>query len=67
MDVNAIDATGVAAEGLAALQKAAAENVKRIVRFDADSIGWSDTRLSQSPYAIYDFQEMKTVWHPMGM
>jgi hypothetical protein len=52
---------------LAALQKAAAENVKRIVRFDADSIGWSDTRLSQSPYAIYDFQEMKTVWHPMGM
>src|SRR6266581_2187671 len=46
MDVNAIDATGVAAEGLAALQKAAAENVKRIVRFDADAIGWADTRLS---------------------
>ncbi len=67
MDVNAIDATGVAAEGLPALQKAAAENVKRIVRFDGDAIGWTDTRLSQSPYAIYDFQEMKTVWHPMGM
>ena len=67
MDVNAIDATGVATEGLAAVQKAAAENVKRVVRFDADSIGWSDARLSQSPYAIYDFQEMKTVWHPIGM
>ena len=39
----------------------------RIVRFDADAIGWADTRLSQSPYAIYDFQELKTVWHPMGM
>src|SRR5256886_12811518 len=67
MDVNAIDATGVAPDGLAALQKAAAENVKRIVRFDADAIGWADTRLSQSPYAIFDFQELKTVWHPMGM
>jgi len=66
MDVNAIDATGVATEALPAVQKAAAENVKRIVRFDADSIGWSDARLSQSPYAIFDFQELKTVWHPIG-
>jgi acyl-CoA reductase-like NAD-dependent aldehyde dehydrogenase len=67
MDVNAIDATGVDTSVLAAVQKAAAENVKRVVRFDADAIGWSDARLSQSPYAIYDFQEMKTVWHPVGM
>ncbi len=67
MDVNAIDATGVASDSMPALQKTAAENVKRVVRFDADKIGWSDARLSQSPYAIYDFQEMKTVWHPMGM
>ena len=37
MDVNAVDATGVASEALPALQKAAAENVKRIVRFDADA------------------------------
>src|SRR5438128_3214178 len=67
MDVNAIDATGVASEAMPAVQKASAENVKRIVRFDAEAIGWSDSRLSQSPYAIYDFQEMKTVWHPMGL
>ena len=67
MDVNAIDATGVAAASLAAVQKTAAENVKRVVRFDGDSIGWDDARHSQSPYAIFDFQEMKTVWHPMGM
>ena len=67
MDVNAIDVTGVPSESLASLQKAATENVKRVVRFDADGIGWSDARLSQSPYAIYEFQEMKTVWHPMGM
>ena len=67
MDVNAIDATGVKSDGLAAVQKTAAENVKRFVHFDGETIGWTDERLSQSPYAIFDFQEMKTVWHPMGM
>ena len=66
MDVNAIDATGVAEESLAAVQKTAAENVKRYVHFDGAEIGWDDARRSQSPYAIFDFQEMKTVWHPMG-
>ncbi|HEX7420172.1 MAG TPA: aldehyde dehydrogenase family protein [Thermoanaerobaculia bacterium] len=67
MDVNAIDATGVTAEMFAAVQKTAAENVKRVVRFDGDAVGWNDASRSQSPYAIFDFQEMKTVWHPMGM
>jgi acyl-CoA reductase-like NAD-dependent aldehyde dehydrogenase len=64
MDVNALDATGVAADALPAIQKTAAENVKRVVTFNGE---WSDDRLAQSPYAIFDFQEMKTVWHPMGM
>ena len=67
MDVNAIDTTGVDSAAIAAVQKSAAENVKRVVHFDAASIGWTDASRSQSPYAIYDFQEMKTVWHPMGM
>lgn len=67
MDVNAIDATGVNDEMFAAVQKTAAENVKRVVRFDGETIGWADASRSQSPYAIFDFQEMKTVWHPMGM
>jgi len=67
MDVNAIDTTGVAVASLEALQKSAAENVKRVVHFDAGAIGWTDARRSQSPYAIFDFQELKTVWHPMGM
>ena len=66
MDVNAIDVTGVALDGLANVQKTAAENVKRVVRFDDAKIGWLDEKKSQSPYAIFDFQEMKTVWHPMG-
>lgn len=67
MDVNALDTTGVPAGAIAAVQKAAAENVKRVVHFDGDAIGWADHRRSQSPYAILEFQESKTVWHPIGM
>ncbi|HEX2122993.1 MAG TPA: aldehyde dehydrogenase family protein [Thermoanaerobaculia bacterium] len=66
MDVNALDTTGVADDVIAKVQQTAAENVKRVVHFDRD-LGWTDVRLSQSPYAILDFQESKTVWHPMGM
>ncbi len=67
MDVNAIDLSGAAADVIPALEVSAAENVKRIIRFDAETIGWDDARRSQSPYEILSFQEMKTVWHPMGM
>jgi acyl-CoA reductase-like NAD-dependent aldehyde dehydrogenase len=56
MDVNAIDLTG--ADGLRAdLERAAAENVKRVVLGDPDS---------QSLYEISAFLELKTVWHPIG-
>jgi acyl-CoA reductase-like NAD-dependent aldehyde dehydrogenase len=57
MDVNAIDLTG--ADGLAPdLERAAAENVKRVVRGAADG---------QSPWEIASFLELKTVWHPIGV
>jgi acyl-CoA reductase-like NAD-dependent aldehyde dehydrogenase len=56
MDVNALDVTG--ADGLVAdLERAAADNVKRVVRAAADD---------QSPWQIADFLELKTVWHPIG-
>ena len=67
MDVNALDTTGVAPDAIANVHKAAAENVKRVVHFDGEGIGWNDGRRSQGPYAIFDFQESKTVWHPIGM
>ncbi len=58
MDVNAIDLTG-AADGLRAeLERAAAENVKRVVLGSPDS---------QSLYEISAFLELKTVWHPIGV
>jgi acyl-CoA reductase-like NAD-dependent aldehyde dehydrogenase len=56
MDVNAIDVSG--ADGQAAdLERAAADNVKRVVRGAAGE---------QSPWTIADFLELKTVWHPIG-
>jgi len=56
MDVNAIDLTG--ADGLRAdLERAAADNVKRVVLGSADA---------QSLYEISAFLELKTVWHPIG-
>ncbi len=56
MDVNAIDLTG-AIDGVAELERACAENVKRVVR----------QREEQSPWEIAAFMELKTVWHPIGV
>jgi acyl-CoA reductase-like NAD-dependent aldehyde dehydrogenase len=56
MDVNAIDLAG--ADGLTEdLERAAAENVKRVVRGPAGD---------QSLWEIAAFLELKTVWHPIG-
>jgi acyl-CoA reductase-like NAD-dependent aldehyde dehydrogenase len=57
LDVNAIDLTG--ADGLRAdLERAAADNVKRVVLGSPDG---------QSLYEISAFLELKTVWHPIGV
>jgi acyl-CoA reductase-like NAD-dependent aldehyde dehydrogenase len=56
MDVNAIDLTGANGD-VAELERAAADNVKRVVRATPDG---------QSAYQIADFLELKTVWHPIG-
>ena len=57
MDVNAIDVTG--ADGLRSdLERAAADNVKRVVAGQSDS---------QGLYEIAAFLELKTVWHPIGV
>src|SRR5690348_4451704 len=61
-DVNAIDLTGAASGERAALEIAAADNVKRV--FVPRSTAWADdpgtTRLGA-------FVETKTVWHPIGV
>jgi hypothetical protein len=57
MDVNALDVTGADGD-LRDLERAAAENVKRVVRGAPDG---------QSPWEIAAFLELKTVWHPIGL
>ena len=55
MDVNAIDLTGIRGDATD-LERAAADNVKRVVRQAEE----------QSPWEIAAFLELKTVWHPIG-
>jgi aldehyde dehydrogenase (NAD+) len=47
-----------------ALRLGAAESVKRVRFVDSDT-GWLDDA-AQSLYAIRDFLEFKTTWHPIG-
>jgi len=56
MDVNALDLAGVDGDA-PELERAAADNVKRVVHGRADA---------QSPWEIAAFLELKTVWHPVG-
>jgi acyl-CoA reductase-like NAD-dependent aldehyde dehydrogenase len=56
MDVNAIDLASADGD-LSELERAAAQNVKRVVHGRADR---------QSPWEIASFLELKTVWHPVG-
>jgi acyl-CoA reductase-like NAD-dependent aldehyde dehydrogenase len=58
MDVNAIDAAGCTAEELKAIELAAADNVKRVIKLPPNEM---------SPYLVTAFMEMKTVWHPIGV
>lgn len=66
MDVNLIDLTGLERDLEKAAVEAAAENVKRIVRYDPER-GWGVDGPAQSLWMISEFMEMKTIWHPMGM
>jgi acyl-CoA reductase-like NAD-dependent aldehyde dehydrogenase len=55
-DVDALDVTGVPSEEMADAERAAADNVKRIIKGNG----------TRSPYEATAFMEMKTVWHPKG-
>ncbi len=58
MDVNAIDVAGCTDDEVTEIEKAAADNVKRVVKLGPGEM---------SPYLITAFMEMKTVWHPVGV
>jgi len=72
MDVNALDAWGVAPEDQERIEELAMENVKRVARPPrgagaVDRFDWLDDRAAQRPEWIAAFLEMKTVWHPIGV
>ena len=57
MDIDAIDATGLAQKQLKETQIAGAQNLKRI-RIHQDN---------KTPDRILSYMETKTVWHPIGI
>jgi len=61
-DVNAIDLTGVVADARPDLQRAAADNVKRVYL-----PGPSDWDADPGTSRLAAFIETKTVWHPIGV
>lgn len=68
MDVNGLDAFGADPAEAAAIETAAVENVKRLVRPPRGGLERYDwlRAEAQSPYLIGEFTEIKTVWHPIG-
>ncbi|MDQ1709805.1 MAG: hypothetical protein QOG49_1190 [Frankiaceae bacterium] len=64
MDVNAIDLAGAPADLTTELERAAADNLKRIVRRPLDEVDWT---AAPDPTRMLAFIETKTVWHPIGV
>ena len=66
MDVNAIDLTGLAgdSEQATALEEAAAENLKRVLRAPEAEPDWT---VEPGIGRMTTFLETKTVWHPIGV
>src|ERR1700730_14602094 len=58
MDVNAVDAGACTEPELAAVEEAAAGNLKRVLR---------QREAQPSPQAVTALMEFKTVWHPIGV
>jgi len=64
LDVDAIDLAGCVGTDTTALEVAAAEDIKRVVRAPATPPDW--TRTPQGPARIAALCDLKTVWHPKG-
>jgi acyl-CoA reductase-like NAD-dependent aldehyde dehydrogenase len=63
MDVNAVVCCDVGAAMLRDMERAAADNIKRVVNRTGRDWNAAD---AQDPYLIRDTQEVKTTWHPVG-
>lgn len=64
LDVNAIDLTGAPMELWPELERAASDNVKRVLRPAEAGADWT---ADPGVRRISTFVETKTVWHPIGV
>jgi acyl-CoA reductase-like NAD-dependent aldehyde dehydrogenase len=65
MDVNAIDLTGAPGDSVAELERAAADNLKRVLRPPLE--GEPDWSAEPGLTRMTAFLETQTVWHPIGI
>ncbi len=63
MDVNAVVYCDGGKNVAVAIQEAAADNIKHVIR--RTKTKWTDAA-AQDAYLIRDTQEVKTTWHPIG-
>ena len=64
--IRAVDAVVHDAGEKKALGLGAAESIKRVKCRDAATLDFLDADIHESVYAIRDFIEFKTTWHPVG-
>jgi acyl-CoA reductase-like NAD-dependent aldehyde dehydrogenase len=64
-DVDTVDVTGAPDDLAADMERAAADDVKRVVRPLGRDVEWWDGT-GESPFAVTATMELKTVWHPKG-
>jgi acyl-CoA reductase-like NAD-dependent aldehyde dehydrogenase len=65
-DVNGLDLTGAPPQQVADLERAAAENVKRVLRAPREGLE-PDWWAEPGTRRLTAFLETKTVWHPLGI
>lgn len=61
LDINAIAFDCADRQMLKSINELAIENVKRVKHY---AIDWAES-VSENPYLIQDFCEIKTIWHPV--
>jgi len=64
--LRGLDAVVTSADEKKTLGLGAAESIKRVKYRAAGALDWSAENAHESVYAIRDFVEFKTTWHPIG-
>ncbi|MFG0274200.1 MAG: aldehyde dehydrogenase family protein [Phycisphaerales bacterium] len=63
-DIDGVFSANLPATQAKALRAGMAENVKRVRTITVDADGWTDPGVSETPWWIEPFVEIKTIWHP---